>query len=203
MNVPRFLLVATLATSMSLIAEAARSQTVDPSFCSYDAVVAGTSTGAGVQGAGHSYVGYKVVVRDTQNQPIFGVDVHLTVTNNAIRLYTTQAGNTALTCASHDLMVYTDQFGVAIFTPAMGGSASSGFTLSAGGTTIHTGLPGRSTDMDADGKTDLSDFVLFTAAFNSGTNPPEADFNNDGSVGLADFSIFSGQYATGPHSLCP
>ncbi len=186
----------------------AMAQSLDPGNCTVDPVVVGNSTGNSVTTAGPRH-GFSVVIRDSNNQPMANVLVDLVLGNGVGHFYKTQVTGTTQACLNQAEQIEkaTDANGVVNFTPRMGGYDNSGANcwVQVGTENIQLNIPFRSTDIDGNGTTGLSDYTTFASKWsNGGTYHAELDFDNSGTMNLADFAIFAAEYNSGASgSLCP
>jgi len=160
--------------------------------------------------------GFVVNVKTTGGTPIQNALVKLdfsdAISGANCGLYSTQPSGLTLSCAGHYVERYTDANGNATFTPRFGGQSAQSWPnnrvrlwVGAGNDQAEIWIPAISTDMDRDGKTGLSDYSLYTSAYNTPGYYFDADFDHDGVTysDLGDFAIFSAAFGSGTYSFCP
>jgi hypothetical protein len=158
-------------------------------------VIVGDSNGMQVLG------GYRVLVRDAVGNPIGGVDVELRFAGT-VRPYTSQVPPANVTCPQ--IVSFTNPLGEVVFAPRFGGYANApAIQVVSAGVILKTVLA-RSTDLNADGATNIIDLNLFRANFVNNPAAQETDFDQTGLTDLGDFNIFRQVYLNDlPGALCP
>ena len=185
--------------SSSVVVPRATAQIPFPPNCTIDRVVVGNSSGTAI---GVVPAGYDVSVRDINNNPIPNVSVVLDFSAASIRLYAVQNAGTTVDCALRTIKQVTNVAGRVRFAPRIGRfDNANAIEIRADGVLLGR-VPGRSTDIDGlGGQASLSDFVLFTARYN--TPAQETDFDEGGNTGLGDFLLFASEYNGPVQPYCP
>ncbi len=172
---------------------------VDPSMSSVDPVLVGDASGNAIG------KGFEVVARHLDGVPADpGTVITLVFVGTGVAPYTAQAGGTTVDCIARTISKVVDSDGRAVFFPRMGGFNDGDAVKVLAGLMLLRYVPARSTDLNADGATDLADAQLFRAGFMA--NPPaaETDFNADGVTDLRDLAILRSELESGAKgSLCP
>jgi hypothetical protein len=164
-----------------------------------DRVVVGNTSGTPMGGG---VPGYDVVVRDLNNLPVGGARVILDFSNASIRLYAVQNAGTTLDCVARTLARMANAAGVVSFAARIGRyDNANAIRVIADGVLLNM-VPGRSTDINGvGGQASLSDFVLFSANYN--TPAAETDFDENGMTGLNDLALFATEYNGPVQPYCP
>jgi hypothetical protein len=196
-------IVALLASAgLALCATTARADLPDPRWITFDQVAIASPLGIPIGG---TPPGFDVVVRDESMQPRAGAVITLDFSASGIRLYTTQASGTTLSCLNRSISRVTDAQGSTNFVPRFGGwnDANSVAILVDG--VIVGYVRGRSPDYDADGRVGLADLAIMTSDLLNNAAAQRSDFDLNGSVGLGDLALFSQQLlgAGSTQVLCP
>jgi hypothetical protein len=166
-----------------------------PPNCSVEPVLVGDSNGALIGD------GFRVTVRDAAFIPIGGSSVVLHFAGT-VRPYLQQVPPANVTCPT--IVMQTNAIGEAVFQARFGGFANApAIGVFADGVFLTTVLA-RSTDINADGKTDAFDFALFRNNFLNNPGAPETDYNEDGVTNPFDLNIFRMVFLNDiPGTLCP
>lgn len=169
-----------------------------PLYSSVDSVLVGGPSGSLPEG------GFLVIPRSVGGVPLSGKQVTLHFSDPALVLAEDQEPGTLVLCAERTLMRYSGPDGVTIFHPRFGGYLNSQeFEVRAGGALLRR-IPVRSTDIDGDGITGLSDLALFSQNLFHAPFAPETDYTLDGVTGLGDLEVLRREiYAAGSGVLCP
>jgi len=148
--------------------------------------------------------GFRVIVRDQNGLAMPGVTVDVVFPVAGPHAYTTQPPPMMAYCSTHLIRATAGVDGSVEFHPRAGGFANTPVvTVKANGIALGQAAV-RSTDMDADGDTDIHDFSIFRADFLGGASPPEADFDEVGGVGIGDFYVFRTIFLNDvPGTICP
>lgn len=131
--------------------------------------------------------GVIVHVIDSDLQPVPFVDVEIDISDYA---------GLCIDPVDPDLTAVTDDEGVAILYPQVGGCNDCWVIVRAAGVTGGQYQGIKSTDWnghEADGKVELQDFTFFTIAFRV-TQDSCADYNGDGVVNGTDFAMFAASF---------
>jgi hypothetical protein len=144
-----------------------------------------------------------VVVRDPQSRPLLGVVVEVNFSGGVFP-YSNQIAPTSTDCAARIISQVTDANGLVVFRPRCGGTANfpSNLTIKANGIFL-ANATGRSTDSDASGATDLTDFNHFRVNFLTAPAALDTDYDESGITDLGDLSIFRQVFlADSPGAVC-
>jgi len=184
-----------IAFALSLFVATAHAGVPDPTRSSSENVIVGDSNGLQVLD------GYRVTVRDIANVPLANSHVTLTFAGT-VRPYTVQVAPAVVTCPT--IMKMTDAAGNVVFQPRFGGFANANAVqVRADGVLLNTVLA-RSTDLNADGKTDVTDLVLFRQNYLFAPASQETDYDETGLTDLGDLAIFRSVYFFDvPGVTCP
>lgn len=152
---------------------------------------------------------YHVSVRTVGGNPVPGAPVAVSIifypAASARPLLQQEAG-TMVDCNRIAITRYTDSQCNVVFDHVRiaGFSEARTAQVRANGVLLNT-VPIRSTDMNADGATDLSDLNWFRNYFLHNPYPGgPADFNQDGVTTIADLQIFRSEFFSGARgTLCP
>ncbi|MGH7725438.1 MAG: hypothetical protein ACREOU_08415 [Candidatus Eiseniibacteriota bacterium] len=180
---------------------------LDPSCSTAGPVIVGNASGKSYASVGalSSVPGYAVVLGGPGCLPLAGQAVELDFSKAYVRLFASQKPGTTVDCARQVLIKVTDESGVALFSPSFGGWVNEpSVQVTVDGVVLAT-VSARSTDMDADGTTGLTDLVRFSRLFLAESTYPDIDFNaSGGKVDLADFAIFASEFLDGTSgAYCP
>lgn len=169
-----------------------------PQTSQCDAVLVGNSSGVDRGNAFH------VTVRDLANNPQGGSVVSIHFAGGTTRLVWEQDPGVTVSCGFLTLTRAADSGGAAAILARFGGFDNVAEASVTADGVILKRISVRSTDLDADGTTGLSDLNLFRQRFLSSPSSPETDYNQDGTTNLADFAIFRAEYLSGVrNTLCP
>src|SRR5262245_9369932 len=147
------------ALAASLLASPVSATTVvpDPAHSSVEPVLVGDSNGMQIGD------GFRVTVRDLQNVPMANVVVALQFAGSGARAYASQVSPAQASCPS--ILSIANAVGEVAFRARFGGFANTpAVVVRADGVRLATVLA-RSTDLDADGVTGLSDLGIFRQNF--------------------------------------
>jgi len=170
----------------------------DPTKSKFDAILVGNSSG---QNQGNTF---HVTVRDVGNIPLAGKIVTIRFLTSPVRAYTVQ--NTGLTadCASDQLSAISNGAGEADFNARLGGFENQSVVEVRANGVLFGHVLVRSTDIDGDGATGLSDLNAFRERFLFHAMAPETDFNRDGATNILDFALLREEYARDLRgTVCP
>jgi hypothetical protein len=147
---------------------------------------------------------FQVAVRDVGWAPKAHALVTLNFTGTGMRLYQEQEASDSVDCAAHVLAQWSDSNGLALFHPRAGGFQNVlGIQVRANGVLLKT-VPGRSTDINGDGATDIADLALFRENFLVDRSAPETDFDMDGKTTVRDLAILRAEFYSGARGTpCP
>ena len=158
-----------------------------PPNCTVDPVIVGDSNGMKIGN------GYRVIIRSRSNVPIEGVQVTVNF-QQGVFPYANQPAPTTTDCAARIIGQFTDVNGLVTFVPRIGGYQNAAvMAIKADGMFIEQ-ISGRSTDLDANGTTDISDFSHFRTNYLTNPSALETDFDQSGATDIGDFSIFRQVY---------
>jgi hypothetical protein len=193
--ISRVLLLPLALVSLAAFAAPAAPAVPNPVTSSVEPVLVGDSNGALIGD------GFRVTVRDAANNPIGNSSVVLHFAGT-VRPYTQQVPPANVTCPT--IVMTTNALGEAVFQARFGGFANApAIGVIADGVFLSTVLA-RSTDINADGKTDAFDFALFRNNFLNNPGAPETDYNEDGVTNPFDLNIFRMVFLNDiPGTLCP
>ena len=169
-----------------------------PQTSQCDAVLVGNSSGLDRGNAFH------VTVRDLANNPEGGSIVSIHFAAGTTRLVWEQDPGITVSCGFLTLSRAADSGGATAILARFGGFDNvAEANVTADGVVLKH-IVVRSTDLDADGTTSLSDLALFRQGFLSSHSSPETDYNQDGTTNLADLAIFRVEYLSGVrNTVCP
>jgi len=186
--------------TLCLLAGPVAAAVPDPSKSHSDPVLVGNSSGADMGNKFH------VNVRDVGNVPKHGAQVSLVFFSSPARPLMEQETGTSATCASPaNISRVTDQNGDVFFHARIAGFDDGGTTVQvrASGVLLRS-IPVRSTDLNGDGTTDLSDLHLFRERFLFDPTAAETDFNQDGVTDVSDLVLFRREFFVGARGTpCP
>jgi hypothetical protein len=193
------LLVATLAPGV------VTAKIPDPRFSEIASVVVGSPSGAALPSCGARAgstadlaAGFRVLVRDVSNAPLYYQEVKLDFSRSAIHLLGDDRPGTTVDCTARTITRFTDRAGIALFAPRFCGSCPGDDVLvSVDGVWLRL-VPARSTDVDGDGTTGLLDFSRVAHNFLAGDPDPATDFDpcaagSQGRTTLSDLTLFAGE----------
>jgi hypothetical protein len=169
-----------------------------PQTSQCDAVLVGNISGIDRGNAFH------VTVRDLANSPEAGSVVAIHFLGGTTHLVWEQNPGTTVSCGFLTISRVADSGGASSILARFGGFDNvAEANVTADGVILRR-IAVRSTDLDGDGTTGLSDFNLFRQRFLSNPSAPETDYNQDGTTGLADFEIFRAEFVAGARgTVCP
>jgi len=173
----------------------------DPTKSHADPILVANISGADMGNA------YHVNVRDVGNIPKVGVTVTINFPAGAhSRPLLEQEAGTAVSCTTTPINIsrVTDGQGNVVFHARVAGADDQiRYQIRANGVLLTT-IPIRSTDMDGDGDTDLSDLNAFRMQFLIDPRGAQTDYNQDGVTNLADLQLFRAEFYRGAKgSFCP
>lgn len=180
-----------------VVASPARAGVPDPRASTLEADIIGSSSGAAVGD------GFRVTIRDVGSNPLAGKRVEL-IFPVGVRPYAEQVGGATADCGTRTISKATNGFGVAILQPRFGGYANTASVQVISEGVLLRELPARSTDLDANGRTDLGDLNHFRQNFLLGTAGLETDYDESGATDLMDFNLFRAIFVNDvPGTVCP
>ena len=186
------------AALLLFASERALAAVPDPTKSKCDPILIGNSSG---QSQGNTF---HATVRDVGNIPLAGKTVTIRFLTSPAKPYVTQNAGLTADCAAHTLSAISDGNGEADFNARLGGfDNSSAVEVRANGVLFGHVLV-RSTDLDGDGATTLSDINAFRERFLHDAAAPETDYNHDGTTNIRDFALLRDEYVRNVRgTLCP
>ena len=178
-----------LAAAVLLVPGVAAAQNPSPypPNCTVDPVIVGDSNGMKIGN------GYRVIIRDHRNVPLQGVQVTVNF-QQGVFPYANQPAPTTTDCALRIIGQFTDVNGLVTFVPRIGGYQNAAVMAIKTDGMFLTQISGRSTDLDANGTTDIGDFSHFRTNYLTNPTAQETDYDQSGATDIADFSIFRQVY---------
>ena len=176
-----------------MLAAQASAGTLSPPRCSIDPTLVGTSSGSA------DAPGYRVIIRDIAGNVVAHVSVDLEFPAG-LALYTTQSAGATATCATRTLRMVTDAQGTVVFHARFGGYANAASIRALGDGMLLGTVPARSTDLNADGTTDVRDLNEFRQRFFFNRAAQETDFNLDGATDAFDLTYLRRDLMSGASS---
>lgn len=174
---------------------------VDATRSSKDPILVGNSSGDPMGS------GYHVVLRDVGNIPLAGENVILRFAASPVRPYQQQESSpygTFVDCTALTLTRITNGQGEAVFHPRIAGFENDRTVEVRGNGVLLGRILVRSTDLDANGTTDLRDLNAFRQRFLFDRTAPETDFNLDGVTNAYDLELLRREVLTGATgTVCP
>jgi hypothetical protein len=152
---------------------------------------------------------FEVQVFDSDHNPVTNAIVSLHFApasgasglSNRVNPWSVQDTWSEVDCPAKTItsVVLTNVAGTVVIDANFGGAENSNSVQVVCQGIVIAHIKARSTDMDANGETDLGDLARFKGPYLSfpPMNAPEADFSLDGEVELADFAIFGQAYFKG------
>ena len=187
-----------LPAAILLFAEPALAAVPSPQTSQCDPVLVGNSSGVDRGNAFH------VTVRDLANNPESGSIVSIHFAGGTTRLVWEQDAGNTVSCGFLTISRAAGGDGATAILARFGGFDNVAEASVTADGVILRHIAVRSTDLDGDGATALSDLDLFRQRFLSSPASPETDYNQDGTTNLADFAVFRAEYLSGVHNtLCP
>ena len=188
-----------LVSVVFLVAPVASDAAVpDPQRSRCDPVLVGTSSGS------HLGEGFRVTVRDVSNNPLVGKYVVLYLAGSASRPYAQQEPGSTVDCTALTLTRICDGLGQVAFHPRIAGFDNGAVVEVRANGVLLKRIPVRSTDMNADGTTDLRDLNLFRERFLSDRSALETDFDQNGVTNAFDFDRMREEILFPTHgTVCP
>ena len=156
----------------------------DPGHSQLEPVIVGDSNGMQIGD------GYRVIVRDVNGNPLNGITVELHFSGTGANPYNQQVFPAIPTCIGRLISSSTDGTGTVVFRPLFGGFENSAGVRVKGNIINLGSVRARSTDIDSDGATAISDFNRFRLNFLFNPAAVETDYNEDGITGVGDLDIF-------------
>jgi hypothetical protein len=192
-----------LGAGCALLAAVARPAVVranlpDPYYSTVDPVIVAGSSGNPIG------TGFRVTLRDIGGTPLGWHEVHLIFTNSGVRPYAAQDSATSVDCTMQTVTKQGDGNGTSTFYLRAGGFTNGGLVEVRGEGILIAKVPARSTDLDADGTTDIRDVALFRDRLLGNRLAPETDFNADGVTDVRDLNILRSELFSGARGeRCP
>jgi hypothetical protein len=185
-------------TFLAFAVPEARAGLPSPQTSQCDPVLVGNSTGVDRGNAFH------VTVRDYTNSPESGSVVSIHFVSGPTRLVWEQNPGITVSCGFLYLSRVADSGGTTAILARFGGFDNTAEADVRADGVLLRHITVRSTDLDGDGTTALSDLNLFRQRYLSSPASPETDYNQDGTTNLADFAIFRAEYLAGVrNTVCP
>ena len=159
-----------------------------------------------VAGSGGSVIGtgYHVTLRNSGGIPLPGHNVELYFTGSGFGPYAAQDSGTTVDCATRMASRNTDFYGVATFYLRAGGFENGATVQVRGQGVLIATIPARSTDLNADGTTDIQDVARFRENLVGNRRAPETDFNLDGVTDIRDLAVLRSELVSGARGeICP
>ena len=190
-------IILSLALGIATVGSAQASP-IDPTKSSIDHVLVGTSSGADIGN------GFRVVTRDVGNIAVAGVSVAIRFLTSGARSDAQQEAGSTASCPNETITRVTGFDGETIFHVAAGGYDNGQIVEVRGNGFLIGHVQVRSTDINADGVTDLRDLNAFRERFVSDRSAPETDFNLDGVTNGYDFALLRAEFVRGVrNTVCP
>lgn len=166
------------------------------------AVIVGNSSGVMIGS------GFIVEVRSINNTAMVNWPVTVYFNDSSMKPHSSQVSPTTVNCQELSITKNTNGSGLAIFTPRLGGyeNLTNVEVWVQGGVLgpCIVNIKGRSTDLDNDGDTDLSDYSIFANLLLTGPYDAQIDYDQSGTEGVGDLGVFSAELLrSASGSLCP
>lgn len=194
----RFALFIAIAAGLGALARDGIAAVPCPSCSSVDPVLVGSPE------AGSPLPAFTVIVRHTTGAPLPNREVALRFTDPALALVEEQEPGTEVLCGLRMIKRWTGPDGSVGFRARFGGYSNAAELEVLADGVLLARVMARSTDLNADGATTLSDLGLFAAALADPYGSPETDFDLNGITGLGDLALLGDALSAPPGgSPCP
>ena len=170
----------------------------DPTRSTYDRILVGNSSGSDMSN------GFKVILRDVGNIPLPGHTVSILFAGSGAHPDVQQESGTTSNCTAASLSRISNGDGEVIFHAGIAGFDNGRVVQVRGQGVLLGTIQVRSTDLNADGATDLRDLNAFRERFVSDRGAPETDFNLDGVTNGYDLELLRAEFVRGVrNTVCP